>query len=122
MKTTSYIKSLKCQHNSGTHYTSGKYCSDCGRFIHKGTLEHFMCCGWIDVSMCLHNRRVYFHRGETKSDIAPELKKLDKSLNSRFISNLSENEAIDFKNETYRLLHKYGILDTESTRTLHLQP
>jgi hypothetical protein len=119
----SYLLSLNCGnkfvHNAGTHYTHGKQCSDCGRFIKKGTLEYFMTSGIFDIWRAIHNRGVKYVRGEVKKDIDNELKILLEKLDDRDkLFELTESEARKFMEETYQILNKYKILDTEATKVL----
>ena len=116
----SYLLSLNCGskyfHNNGCSYTTGRLCSDCGRFIEKGTLEYFMTCGHLDIWMAIHNRRVKFNNGEIKSDISPEVENIMNTLDDEDkLIEMTKSEAKDFMIKTYNILRRYEILDTEAT-------
>lgn len=114
----SYLLTIGCGinyiHNEGTHYTSGKLCADCGRFIKKGTLEYFMTLGVFDIWRAVHNEGVKSKRGLCK-----ELKVLLEKLDNRGqLLKMTEEEAKDFMSETYKLLGKYKILYTDACKML----
>lgn len=119
-KKESYLSSINCRnnstsvHNARCRYTHGYICEDCGSFINKDTLEYFMTEGCSDIWMALHNRN-------TKTEISNELKDLMyklQSFDNNYLSTLTKREAEKFKNETYKILLRYNILDTEATVTL----
>ena len=111
----SYLQSLKCHHNEGTHYTTGKDCSICGKFVKKDTLEYFMTSGLIGISMVIHNKKVAYIRGEG-DPISPELVAIDKRLNDfTFTLLLSEEEANAFMKEVYDELRANNMTSNDAT-------
>lgn len=120
----SYLLSLNCGHrfihNSGTRYANGKLCSDCGRFIKKGTLEYFMTSGILDIWLAIYNRSVKFRRGEIEKDLDIEVKKLREKLDNREeLLKMTEDDAKIFMDETYKILSNHKILDNEACKTLY---
>lgn len=107
----SYLQSLGTVNNI-CRYTHGYFNEDSGRFVCKGTLEYFMTEGVTDIGFALHNRL-------TSKELPKEITDLkDKLFDRSLLFNLSENECIDFMNETYRLLDQYGISDREALTVL----
>ena len=115
----SYLRSLNCGneyvHNAAVRCTHGKMCSDCGRFIEKGTLEYFMTSGVFHIWIVIHNRAVKFMRGESPTDLTCELKNLMERLNDqKTLLKMTEAEAQKFMDETYEILSRHKISDNES--------
>lgn len=119
----SYLLSLKCGntyiHNNRMRFTDRFYCSDCGKFVYKDSLEYFMTEGISTIWMSIWNAGIPFKRGETDIDISKELKHLLKRLDDkRFLRTLNEDECIEFMQETYKILRDNKLTGQEATLTL----
>lgn len=112
----SYLKSLNCGkkyvHNNGTHFTHGKKCDDCGRFIEKGTLEHFMTVGVSTIWMAMHNNK---NKSSYKKDA---FLLMDRLMDRRYLFSLTKKEAEYFRERTYFVLKQYGINEDDAILTL----
>jgi hypothetical protein len=117
----SYLNSIQCQkngyyHSSRLRTTEGFHCEDCGEFVKKGTLQYFMTEGHTSIWMAIHNKSADFRRGESKSDISDQLKTLLVTLfDSTLLNSLTEVQAIQLREDTYRILESEGIQDNEAT-------
>lgn len=118
----SYLLSIGCGteyvHNHGTMFTNGKQCSDCGRFIEKGTLEYFMTSGVSQIWMALHNRRANFHKGNGEDLHLKLIEFMNILINKKQLLLMDKIEAQIFMDETYFLLGRFNISDSEALQSI----
>lgn len=105
-----FLSNLNCKtgHNARRRYTHGYSCEDCGRFIDKDSLEYFMTEGHSTIWMVLHNRNI-------DKELQEELKSLKNRLfDNHYLYNMPKFEAEIFKKQTYEILSRHNILESEA--------
>lgn len=95
-------------HNARSRDTNGYSCDDCYRFIKTNTLEYLMTEGAMEIWMALNNRNV-------DKELPDELKKLMyKLMDDNYLYRLDKKESELLMGETYELLARYNIIDSEA--------